>query len=160
LKEAQMFPSDYDGIIAGAPGLDWSGRSAQAVRVAHALQNPAARLSVATTRLLHDAAVQACDALDGVKDGLIADPTRCAFDPAVLACGNDDGPNCLTAPQVATARMIYASSAEPNRGRRLAGLMPGSELGWTDLGWSASARATGRDHYRFVVFRDPIWDVD
>jgi tannase/feruloyl esterase len=163
LKEAQMFPADFDGIIAGSPGLDWSGRSAQAVRVAQALQKDDARLSPAKQQLLHNAVVQACDALDGLKDGLIDNPAMCKFDPKVLECpspGNNDGPACLTSAQVATARLIYAPTVNSKTKRELAGLAPGSELGWTDQGWSVSARATGLDHYRFVVFKDPSWDVD
>lgn len=160
LKEAQMFPADFDGIIAGSPGLDWSGRSAQAVRVAQALQNEDARLSPAKQQRLHAAAVQACDALDGLKDGLIDDAAACTFDPAVLQCKGADGPDCLTSAQVATARLIYAAVVNPKTKRELAGLAPGSELGWTDHGWSASARATGLDHYRFIVFKDPAWNVD
>src|SRR5713101_373547 len=78
MKEAQRFPADFDGIIAGAPGLDWTGRAAQAVRVARALeQSDAARLSPAQTRLVHRAVLDACDALDGVKDGVIENPVRC-----------------------------------------------------------------------------------
>src|SRR4249919_481185 len=77
MKEAQRFPADFDGIVAGAPGLDWTGRATQAVRVLKALEtDAAARLSPAQTRRLHRAAVDACDAMDGVKDGLIADPAR------------------------------------------------------------------------------------
>src|SRR5713101_5786329 len=61
MKEAQRFPADFDGIIAGAPGLDWTGRAAQAVHVAQALQKDgAARLSSAKTQLLHTAVLQAC----------------------------------------------------------------------------------------------------
>src|SRR5258706_4098952 len=85
MKEAQRFPEDFDGIIAGAPGLDWTGRAAQAVRVLKTLeQNDAARLAPPQLQLLHRAAVDACDALDGVKDRLIGDPARCRFDPAML----------------------------------------------------------------------------
>ena len=163
LKEAQMFPADFDGIIAGSPGLDWSGRSAQAVSVAQALQKEDARLTPAKAQLLHNAVVQACDALDGLKDGLIDNPAACTFDPKVLECktpGNSDGPGCLTSAQVAAVRLIYAPTVNPKTKRELAGLAPGSELGWTDQGWSASARATGLDHYRFVVFKDPTWDLD
>ena len=83
LKEAQMFPGDFDGIIAGAPGLDWSGRSAQAVQVAQALQKEDARLTPAKQQVLHTAVLQACDALDGLKDGLIENPVACKFDPKV-----------------------------------------------------------------------------
>jgi feruloyl esterase len=160
LKEAQMFPADFDGIIAGSPGLDWSGRSAQAVRVAQALIKEDARLTPAKTQILHAAAVQACDALDGLKDGLIDNPAACTFDPKVVECKAGDGEGCLTSAQVATARFIYAPYVNPKTKRVLAGLAPGSELGWTDQGWSVSARATGLDHYRFVVFKDPAWDID
>jgi feruloyl esterase len=160
MKEAQRFPADFDGIIAGAPGLDWTGRAAQAVRVAKALEkSESARLSQPQTQLLHRAVVQACDALDGVKDGLIEDPTRCHFDPAVLQCKGSDGDACLTTAQVETARLMYSAAVNPRTKREIAGLAPGSELGWTTLGWTASARATGLDQFRFIVFNDPGWDV-
>ena len=160
LKEAQMFPADFDGIIAGSPGLDWSGRSAQAVRVAQALQKEEARLTPAKQQTLHAAVVQACDALDGVKDGLIENPLACKFDPKVLECSGADGPSCLTPAQVATARLLYAPTVIAKTKREVAGLPYGSEGNWTDQGWSVSARATGLDHYRFIVFKDPAWDID
>src|SRR5439155_17700682 len=87
MKEAQRFPDDYNGIIAGAPGLDWTGRAAQAVRVAKTLEhNAAARLSSSDRQVLHRAVVGACDAADGLKDGLVSDPESCRFDPGVLEC--------------------------------------------------------------------------
>ena len=160
MKEAQRFPADFDGIIAGAPGLDWTGRAAQAVRIAKALEKTeAARLSQTDAQLLHRAVVQACDALDGLRDGLIADPTRCTFDPAVLQCHGSDGAACLTPAQVETARLIYSAGVNPRTKREIAGLAPGSELGWTQMGWTASARASGLDQFRFIVFNDPGWDV-
>jgi feruloyl esterase len=160
MKEAQRFPADFDGIIAGAPGLDWTGRAAQAVLVAKALEKTeSGRLSPPQRQLLHRAVVQACDALDGVKDGLMEDPTQCKFDPAVLQCKGSDGAACLTTPQVETARMIYAASVNPRTKREITGLAPGSELGWTEMGWTASARATGLDQFRFLVFNDPGWDI-
>ena len=93
MAEAQRFPADFDGIIAGAPGLDWTGRAAQAVRIAQALdQNPAARLLQPQRQLLHRAVVEACDALDGVTDGLLENPMRCKFDPGVLQCSGAGEP--------------------------------------------------------------------
>jgi feruloyl esterase len=160
MKEAQRFPADFDGIIAGAPGLDWTGRAGQAVRVAKALEkSESARLSRSQTQLLHRAVLQACDALDGLEDGLIDEPKRCKFDPRVLECKGSDETACLTTAQVETARLIYSAAVNPRTKREIAGLEPGSELGWTDLGWSASARATGLDQFRFIVFSDPSWDV-
>src|SRR5262245_19584759 len=72
MAEAQRFPADYDGIIAGAPGLDWVGRAAQAVRIEQSLDGkPDARLLQPQRELLHRAVVDACDANDGVKDELL-----------------------------------------------------------------------------------------
>ena len=160
MVEAQRFPADFDGIIAGAPGLDWTGRAAQAVRVLKVLEkNETARLSPAQTQLLHRAALDACDALDGVKDGLIADPARCRIDPSVLRCHGEAERGCLSAAQIETARLIYSPMINPATQREIAGLAPGSELGWTETGWTASARATGVDQFRFMVFNDPAWDA-
>ena len=160
MKEAQRFPADFNGIIAGAPGLDWTGRAAGALRIAKRLeQNEAARLGQAQRQLLHTAVLAACDTLDGVKDGVLENPKRCTFDPGVLECKGADGASCLTPPQVETARMIYAGAVNPKTKRTISGLERGSELGWTDLGWTASARATGLDQFRFLVFRDPSWTV-
>jgi feruloyl esterase len=160
MKAAQRFPADFNGIIAGAPGLDWTGRAAQAVRIAKRLeQNEAARLGQAQRQLLHNAVVESCDLMDGVKDGVLENPRRCKFDPGVLECKSADAASCLTPPQVETARMIYSAAVNPKTKRAINGLAPGSELGWTDLGWTASARATGLDQFRFLVFGDPTWDV-
>lgn len=160
MKEAQRFPADFDGIIAGAPGLDWTSRAAQAVRVEKRLQkNEASRLLRPQRELLHKAVIDACDTIDGVTDGLIADPDRCSFDPVALQCKASDTGSCLTPEQVETARFIYASPKNPRTGRAITGLARGSELGWTDLGWTASARATGLDQFRFIVFRNPQWQV-
>ena len=160
MKEAQRFPADFDGIIAGAPGLDWTGRAAQAVRIAKTLEKiEAARLLRPQRQLLHAAIVDACDAADGVKDGVIENPARCRFDPGVLLCKGPDGSGCLTKEQVETARLIYSPALNPSTRRDITGLAPGSELGWTDLGWTASARATGLDQFRYIVFNRPDWDV-
>ena len=160
MKAAQHNPDDFDGIIAGAPGLDWTSHAAQAVRVEKVLaSNEAARLSQPARRLVHTAVVNACDALDGVQDGILENPERCTFDPGVLECRDSTGAACLTKAQVETVKLLYASPINPKTGRAIPGLAPGSELGWTDLGWTASARATGLDQFRFLVFGDPQWTV-
>ncbi|MEO5739014.1 MAG: tannase/feruloyl esterase family alpha/beta hydrolase, partial [Vicinamibacterales bacterium] len=160
MKEAQRFPADFDGIIAGAPGLDWTGRASQAVRIAkHLEQNETARLGQAQRQLLHAAVLESCDLLDDVKDGVLENPKRCTFDPGVLECKGSERASCLTPPQVETARMIYSAVENPKSKRTINGLARGSELGWTDLGWTASARATGLDQFRFLVFGDANWTL-
>lgn len=160
MKEAQRFPEDFDGIIAGAPGLDWTSRAGQALRLmTHLETNEAGRLTEDKRRLLHAAVLEACDASDGVRDGVVGDPERCRFDANALQCKGSESSSCLTPSQVITARMMYSSPANPKTGRAIAGLMPGSELGWTDLGWTVSARATGLEHFRYLVFENPEWAV-
>ena len=161
MKEAQRFPADFDGIIAGAPGLDWTGRAAGSLRVAKPLEaDEAMRLLAPQRQLVHDAVLAACDAADGVRDGVVGDPERCDFDPAALQCAGDGDEACLTAAQVRTVRMLYSSPENPKTGRPITGLLPGSELGWTDLGWTRSARATGLEQFRYLTFADPEWTVD
>ena len=140
---AQKFPGDFDGIIA-----------------THLEANPGARLLEADRELLHQAALLACDADDGLEDGLIGRPAQCNFDPSVLACDGSNTGACLNQDQLNTARMLYASPVNPATGREITGLLPGSELGWTDLGWTASARDTGLEQYRYLVYADPEWTID
>jgi len=81
------------------------------------------------------------------------------FDPGTLECRGSTGTGCLTKAQVETARLIYSSPSNPKTRRAIAGLAPGSELGWTDLGWTNSARDTGLDQFRFIVYGDPGWTI-
>ena len=116
LKEAQKFPDDYDGIIAGAP----ANRTAISLWIAFAvLKDPASYIPPAKYPMIHEAVLNACDLRDGVKDGLIEDPTRCKFDPKALLCKNGDGPSCLTAPQVEAAKKIYSAATNPRTGQEL-----------------------------------------
>jgi feruloyl esterase len=159
LKEAQKFPADYDGIIAGAPAANWTGRAAQSMRIAYAVHNnDSSFIPAAKFPAIHNAALQACDMNDGVKDGIIENPMRCTFDPKVLECKGADGPTCLTAPQVEAAKAIYSAAMDKRTGREVfPGLEAGSELGWATWG-GPQPFGTGIDHYRYVVFKDPNWD--
>jgi len=156
LKEAQMYPDDFDGIVAGAAGT----RTAMALWVAHALlKDPDSHIPPAKYPLIHQAAIEACDAIDGLKDGLIDDPTRCHFDPGVLQCKGADGPDCLTAAQVQAARKVYSPGKNPRTGAELFGsLTPGSELGWAVMGGGPEPYKSILDQARYVAFKDPNWD--
>jgi feruloyl esterase len=108
LKEAQRFPEDYDAIVAGAPASDWTGRAAQSMRVAQLLRkDESSFIPPEKYPTVHQAVLQARDALDGVKDGVLEDPARCRFDPGVLECREGDGPGCLTRSQIEAARQHY-----------------------------------------------------
>ena len=107
---------------------------------------------------IHQAVLNACDALDGLKDGLITDPTRCHFDPQVIACKGADSSECLTLPQIETVKKILSPSRNPRTGEEIyPGLEPGAELGWATLAGPQPFAAT-TDHFKYVVFKDPNWD--
>jgi feruloyl esterase len=159
LTEAQRFPDDYDGILAGDPGNNrvrlnvgflWSWLAADG--------NPAATLPASKLPLLQKAVVSACDELDGVKDGIVGDPRACRFDPAALECRAEDAADCLTKGQVAAVRAIYDGAKNPRTGERLySGWVRGSEAGWT--GYFVGQREPARlDFWRYWVFHDPGWD--
>ena len=159
LKEAQMYPNDFDGIVAGSPAAFWIGRATQAIWVAQAVHKTAeSDIPAEKYKLIHDAALKACDLLDGVEDGVIEDPAKCSFDPKTIACRAGDGPDCLTAPQVQTAQKIYSWSTNPRTGKSLfPGLYPGSEMGWATWGGSRPL-GIAYDYFRYVFFADPNWN--
>jgi tannase/feruloyl esterase len=156
LKEAQKFPDDFDGIIAGAP----ANRTAISLWIADAvLKDPASYIPPAKYPVIHQAAIAACDAIDGLKDGLIDDPRKCNFDPAVLLCKGADGPSCLTAPQATAAKRIYSPAVNPRTGQKLFNsLVPGTEMGWGVQAQGPEPSVLIFDQYRYVVFKDPNWD--
>ena len=125
MKEAQMFPADYDGVVAGSPGVNWSGRALLSVWVGQATaQTPLPREKFA---VLNTAAIAMCDANDGVKDGVIENPQQCKFDPVVTQCKAGDAADCLTAGQVETAKKIYSPVTNSRTKQTIvAGFSPGS----------------------------------
>lgn len=159
LMEAQRFPADYDGIVAGDPGNNrvrlnmgflWSWLALY--------KEPGSSLPASRLTLINKAVIAACDAMDGVRDGIVSEPLRCKFDPATLLCQGPDSDTCLTAPQVAAVRKIYDGAKNPRTGQQLfAGWARGSELGWAGyfVGHPEPARA---DFWRYWVFGDPAWD--
>src|SRR5262249_36515820 len=108
--------------------------------------------------LIHDAVLATCDSIDGVKDGLIADPEHCRFDPVRVQCGSPGDTACLAPEQVEAARRIYATRSDARSGRVIVPVLaPGSELGWATRG-GPQPLGLGLALFRYVVFKDPQWD--
>ena len=170
LMEAQRYPDDYDGIVAGAPANYWIGLMTGELWAGLATtKDPAQDLPREKLPLLGAVVLEACDAVDGLEDGLIDDPRACDFDPGVLECAGADGADCLTAGQVAAARAIYGGPVRPSTGEQL---FPGYPLGseWFEAPdgrggwgryWSGIARPGGStaDFMRYSVFEDPDHDL-
>jgi len=161
LTAAQRFPADFDGIVATAPANNWARLMAGTFAVTRATAvDSAGRLSQPVRRILHEAALRACDASDGVTDSLITNPARCTFDPATAQCpaGAESSGTCLTVAQVRTARAIYDGVRDPAGQKVWPGLPPGSEPFWGALANPANPFPIPISYYRWVVFGDPSWD--
>ena len=139
LIEAQRYPEDFNGIIAGAAALNFQVQKVLFHGwVARANTGPDGKPIILASHLpiLHKAVLAQCDVLDGQIDGLISDPRLCRFDPSVVQCKvSADNAKCLTAPEVEAARRIYDGPKDPASGERLivGGPQPGSELAWAGL---------------------------
>ncbi len=160
LMEAQRYPADYDGIVAGAPANFWTRMPAGNLFMASAtLKDEATRLPSAKLQALNKAAVAACDSGDGVTDGLIENPQQCRFDPAALQCQGVETDACLTPAQVGAAKKIYAPSVNPRTKEEIfPGYPPGSEVTWGAMTGGPEPFPIARDFYRYFVFADPNWD--
>lgn len=161
LKEAQMFPEDYDGIVAGDPIADFVGRALGGVWMAQAVHKEEASLiGPEKYPVIHKAVLEACDAMDGVKDGVIENPMLCNFDPATIACKDGNATGCLTAEEVEAAKKIYSGVINSKTQEAVfPGMAPGSELGW---GTQAGARPfnAATDYFKYIVFKNPDWDYE
>ncbi|MGA7521394.1 MAG: tannase/feruloyl esterase family alpha/beta hydrolase [Acidobacteriaceae bacterium] len=135
LMEAQRYPDDYNGILAGAPANYWTALLSSAVSDTQALTlNPASFIPQAKLPTIAAAVLAACDGLDGVRDGILNDPRQCHFDPASIQCKNgDNSDKCLTAPEVSALNKIYAGLKDTHGHTVFPGYLPGAEEGGN--GW-------------------------
>jgi tannase/feruloyl esterase len=160
LMEAQRYPGDYDGIVAGAAVAFYGHFHAGQLWVASAtLKDPASAIPPDKYSLIHKAVLAACDARDGVTDGVLEDPRRCDFDPKTLLCVGTGTGGCLTAAQIEAVRKIYEPARNPRTGQEIYPAMPpGGELGWLALAGGPEPPRRALELFRYFVFEDPNWD--
>jgi hypothetical protein len=167
LMEAQRFPADYDGIIAGAPANYWTHLLTGALADVQAtMLDPASYIPSSKVPAIEAAALAACDENDGVKDGVIDDPSRCHFDPAVLLCSGAESDSCLTAPQVAALQKIYAGPKNAKGEPVFPGYSAGGAAG--PQGWPAWITGAGpgkalmygfgTQFFANMLYNDAKWD--
>jgi feruloyl esterase len=165
LMEAQRFPEDYDGILAGAPANAWSTLLAAGVPALQALVgDPRSYIPDKKLAAIQKASLDACDELDGVKDGIISDPGKCRFDPAVLLCKDGDKADCLTQPQLDALKTLYSGPKDGQGRNFFSGYSMGDETGWREwiLGEDPEASIASRfvrNDFRYIVTGDPKWNV-
>jgi feruloyl esterase len=167
LMEAQRYPEDFDGIVAGDPANDWTHlQAAGALGQQTLFRAPAAFVPMSKLPALTAAAVKAC----GDETGLIENPLTCRFDPAVIECKGAETDQCLTKAQVATVRALYAGERDAKGRLIMPGLEPGAEAaknGWglwvlgdaPNGGDPSLAFKFNRNFFAYVVYGDPDYDL-
>ncbi|MGO9336838.1 MAG: tannase/feruloyl esterase family alpha/beta hydrolase [Terracidiphilus sp.] len=149
LMEAQRFPADYDGIVAGAPANNWTHLltnalyNSQVTTVDAADYIPSSKLPA-----IQAAVLAACDSLDGVADGVLNDPRGCHFKPATMVCQGPETDKCLTAHQAHSLELLYTGAHDAEGKSIFPGYLPGSEDG--PGGWAPWI--TGRAPLQSAMF--------
>jgi feruloyl esterase len=168
LMEAQRYPNDYDGLIAGAPAnyfthiLTGFAFNLQATTI-----DPSSYVAPGKLKAIEAAALAACDARDGVTDGVIDDPTKCSFDPSALLCKGAESDACLTEKQLIALKKVYDGPRTSKGEQIIPGFVPGGETG--PGGWLAWITGSGSNKglqfffssqtFANMIYNDPKWDL-
>jgi feruloyl esterase len=168
LMEAQRYPEDYDGLIAGAPAANWTRfQTGGHLWVVLSLnKDPESYVPTRLLPIIERAVNNACDALDGVTDGILDDPRRCSFDAQSLVCASgQDASTCLTPKQAIAVNRIWTGPRNSRGEQVYPPYMRGAESAG---GWETYSTATGPlsgSHWvqatnvmKYMVFENPAWD--
>ncbi|MGC2618963.1 MAG: tannase/feruloyl esterase family alpha/beta hydrolase [Acidobacteriaceae bacterium] len=169
LMEAQRFPTDYNGILAGAPANNWTGLLTNGTRLDQALLlQPGAWFSSAKLPAIQSAVLAACGSQSGAHDGFVNNPPACHFDPSVLLCKGEETNACLTQPQITALKTLYSSMRSASGSILFPGYSPGGELG--ENGWGpwilgeaprqSFLYAFGTRYFADMVYNDPQWKLE
>ena len=160
LMEAQRYPEDFDGIVAGAPANFQTHLHAFDIVLQTAVRQPGAAVPPAKVAMLGKSVLDACDGADGVKDGFLNNPRKCNFDYGSLLCKGADTNDCLTAAQLDSVKRAHGPLMNAKGALVYPGYAKGSEGTWRVLsaanGPSPTALSLGT--YREVLHQDPNWD--
>ena len=113
LMEAQRYPDDFDGIVAGAPAYNWTnGIGAVGAQIMQAMYPDPNKideplLNMDDLKLIEDTYLAQCDELDGIKDGILNDPRKCDFDIETLLCKGEKTKDCLTQAEIDVVKIIH-----------------------------------------------------
>ena len=167
LMEAQRYPDDYDGILAGAPANWWTHLLTSAIFDAQATTlDPESYIPASKIPAISHAVLAACDAKDGVKDGVLNDPRQCHFDPAAMLCKQGNSDSCLTQPQVTALKKLYEGGHDAAGKQVFPGFVPGGEEGeggWVtwitgDAPGKGLLFAFGNGYFSDMVYSKADWD--
>jgi len=165
-KEAQDFPGDFDGIVAGAPALAFNNLSSWSGRGLIVTGPPTAPtfLTPQHWALVAKDVLAQCDSLDGVKDGIIEDNDICPYRPENLQCshssnGTNSTTTCLTSPQVQTVRTLFTDWYGVNGSIIYPRMNYGVELTAAFIYYNGQPFPYTQDWYRYAILNDPDWSA-
>lgn len=162
IKSAEKFPADFDGIVAGAPGVDFNNLVSWRARfytITGRSASPNFIPIIAWKTWIHEEVLRQCDMLDKVHDGIIEDPTLCKFDPSTLLCGPGTSGNCLNQQQVHQLKTIFSDYTYSTGQLIYPAMQPGSEVNAVDRLYAGSPFPYSEDWFKYVVFNDPAWNA-
>ncbi|OLN87931.1 putative feruloyl esterase B-2-like protein 1 [Colletotrichum chlorophyti] len=159
-KEAQAFPEDFDGIVAGAPAFSFNNLTSWSCHFLPltGLEGADTFIPMAMWPTIHDDILKQCDVLDGVADGILEFPDLCDYKPDGLLCGVGNSTNCLTQKQIETLRGIYSPLLDAAGDLVYPRLQPGAELTGAPQTYFTGQAFGAADWFRFAIFNDPNWD--
>lgn len=157
MMETQRFPEDYDGVIAGDPVYTHWLMFASIWRANQFQAQPETALTLDLLPVINDPVLDACDAKDGLQDGILDDPRRCAWDPHKLVCAS--GSDCLSSAQADAIASIYRGPVIQGEKRPFyPGVPRGSELGWESRYIEDASNSVGTQVGRYIIHQDATWD--
>ncbi|KAF4981027.1 hypothetical protein FZEAL_3079 [Fusarium zealandicum] len=158
-KEAQDFPEDFDGIVAGAPAFNlnalvyWTGR----IFISTGTKESSRFLSPAQWDLVYADVLKQCDGLDGIEDGILEDPNLCQYRPEALICKSGQSDNCLSGEQAATVRNIFSPVYDSKGELVYPRFQPGTNA--TERMFTGEPHQYPLDWFRYVIYNDPNWNA-
>ncbi|KAF2114574.1 tannase and feruloyl esterase-domain-containing protein [Lophiotrema nucula] len=161
LVELQKYPEDFDGVLVGAPAWESTKIAAFFVQmgVINLPKTSDHHIPPSLYPLIQAEAIQQCDGVDGVEDGVISDPQACHFRAETLLCTpGSNTSTCLTDPQINTLHLLYGHYFDVARPLFYYALPPGSEAGWSALLPSDAPLSLGTNAFAYVQLQDPNWD--
>lgn len=160
MTEVQRYPDDYDGVIAGAPGVNTPEMSARRLWEMQMHTRWGRLMQQRDWDLVARASRQACDGTDGAQDGLVENPAQCRFDPASLACNAGTTKDCLSTEQIEAVRTLHAPLRDENGKTVDRGLPYGIRVSADALPepFTPGPRYLAVVLFSEGVYRDPHWD--
>ncbi|KAH8705459.1 Tannase/feruloyl esterase [Talaromyces proteolyticus] len=163
IKAAEIFPHDFDGIVAGSPAVDFNNLvswRASFFPITGSVNSSNFITADTWDTLIHNEVLNQCDGLDGVLDGIIEDPTICSFRPEAMACsGPTNTTDCLTPTQVEIVKRVFSPFLREDGELIYPAMQPGSEIYAAEKLYAGAPFSYSDDWFKYVVYSNPNWNA-